>query len=74
MTKNNKNIYLLKYKTNMSEDIKLKAFETIELATNYHLNFKINCSKLNLIGREIIHYELLVIPFNLDINKEIYNG
>jgi len=64
-----KEIYLLKYKTNQSDDIKYKAFETLELATLFHLNFKEIVTKLGYLNREIIHYEIIVIPFNLDSAK-----
>jgi len=69
MIETTKNIYLLKYKTNQSDDFKYKAFETLELATKYHLNFKENVTKLGYPNREIIHYELLAIPYNLDISQ-----
>ena len=64
-----KEIYLLKYKTNQSDDIKYKAFETFELATLFHLNFKEIVTKFGYPNREIIHYEIIVIPFNLDANR-----
>ena len=69
MLNTTKNIYLLKYKTNQSDDFKYKAFETKLMATDYHLNFKENVTKLGYPNREIIHYELLVIPFNLDTTQ-----
>lgn len=64
-----KEIYLLKYKTNESDDMKYKAFETLELATLFHLTFKEILTKLGYPNREIIHYEIVVIPFNLDANR-----
>ncbi|WP_425381423.1 hypothetical protein [Spiroplasma endosymbiont of Polydrusus pterygomalis] len=62
-------IYLLKYKTNQSDDMKYKAFETLELATLFHLSFKEIVTKLGYPNREIIHHEIIVIPFNLDASK-----
>ncbi|WP_342261342.1 hypothetical protein [Spiroplasma endosymbiont of Notiophilus biguttatus] len=64
-----KEIYLLKYKTNQSDDIKYKAFETLELATLFHLSFKEIVTKFGYPNREIIHYEIIVIPFNLDASR-----
>ncbi|WP_425382733.1 hypothetical protein [Spiroplasma endosymbiont of Melieria omissa] len=64
-----KEIYLLKYKTNQSDDIKYKAFETLELARLFHLSFKEIVTKFGYPNREIIHYEIIVIPFNLDASR-----
>jgi len=64
-----KEIYLLKYKTNQSDDIKYKAFETLELAILFHLSFKEIVTKFGYPNREIIHYEIIVIPFNLDASR-----
>ncbi|WP_342276170.1 hypothetical protein [Spiroplasma endosymbiont of Nebria brevicollis] len=69
MTTNMKQIYLLMYKTNQSDDMKYKAFETLELATLFHLGFKEVVTKIGYPNREIIHYQILAIPFNLEESK-----
>ncbi|WP_342275837.1 hypothetical protein [Spiroplasma endosymbiont of Nebria brevicollis] len=69
MTTNMKQIYLLMYKTNQSDDMKYKSFETLELATLFHLRFKEVVAKIGYSNREIIHYQILAIPFNLDESK-----
>lgn len=49
--------------------MKYKAFETLELATLFHLSFKEIVTKLGYPNREIIHHEIIIIPFNLDASK-----
>lgn len=69
MTTNMKQVYLLKYITNTSPHFKYKAFETLELATLFHLGFKEIVQKIGYPEREIVHYEIMVIPFNLDESR-----
>lgn len=57
--------FLLKYKTNKSDDVKYKIFTNIEQATEWHTKIFYNYPSVKAQNRHIIHYELLVVPVDL---------
>lgn len=65
-----KYIYLVRYKINLTCDEKFKSFDTIEGAHEFHAKYKENTAKAGYPGREIEHYDILCVPHNVRSKDE----
>ncbi len=64
-----KYVYLLKYEVNYTNQIKYKAFSTVENATNFHRNHQHH----SIEDARIKKYEILVMELDINLRNNELN-